>query len=74
VDPLPPLRLDCGRDDFLIEANRALHQRLHRAGIAHLYEEFPGGHDWSYWSRHLEDTLLFFGDQLASSLTATRPA
>ena len=63
--PLPALRLDCGRDDFLIEANRDLHRGLQAAGIAHVYEEFAGGHDWSYWALHLEDTLRFFGATLA---------
>ncbi len=64
--PLPALRLDCGHDDFLIEANRDLHQRLLEAGIDHVYEEFPGGHDWPYWARHFEDTLRFFGAALRS--------
>jgi len=38
------------------------------AGIAHVYEEFPGGHSWDYWSTHLERTLLFF----AAALSARR--
>ena len=61
---LPPLRIDCGRDDPLLEANRALHRALERAGVGHLYGERPGGHDWPYWARTLEDTLAFFGDAL----------
>lgn len=59
--PLPPLRFDCGREDPFIDANRALHAALDGAGIAHQYAEHDGGHDWSYWSRHVEDTLRFFG-------------
>jgi putative tributyrin esterase len=61
---LPPLRFDCGRDDAFIEANRALHAALDARRIAHQYAEHEGGHDWSYWSRHLEDTLRFFGAAL----------
>lgn len=57
---LPPVRFDCGKEDVLIEANRALHQRLDAAGIPHIYEEFDGAHTWDYWQRHLEDTLRFF--------------
>lgn len=57
---LPPLRFDCGVDDQLIKGNRLLHQQLTSAGIDHVYEEFPGAHQWSYWEKHLEDTLLFF--------------
>lgn len=57
---LPPLRFDCGSEDLLIEYNRNLHQELTRHGIAHLYQEFPGGHQWTYWQQHLADTLLYF--------------
>jgi S-formylglutathione hydrolase FrmB len=57
---LPPLRFDCGQGDPFLEPNRALHQALAAAGIAHEYEEPEGGHDWTYWSHHLEDTLRFF--------------
>ena len=58
---LPPLRFDCGRDDPYLAANRQLHADLTAGGIAHDYAEHAGGHDWGYWSRHLDDTLRFFG-------------
>jgi enterochelin esterase-like enzyme len=61
---LPPFRFDCGTEDWLLEPNRALHSGLEEAGIPHVYEEFPGAHEWSYWERHLEDTLRFFGEIL----------
>jgi enterochelin esterase-like enzyme len=64
---LPPLRLDCGVDDPFIEANRELHAQLTRAGIPHFYQEYPGGHDWSYWALHVEDTLRHFAAILAGS-------
>lgn len=57
---LPALRFDCGTEDPLLEANRALHQALRDQAIPHEYEEFPGGHEWPYWERHLTDTLRFF--------------
>ena len=60
-DTLPPLRFDCGVDDSLLEANRELHAALESAGIEHVYEEFPGGHEWPYWEEHLQETLKFFG-------------
>ncbi len=56
---LPPLRFDCGTEDDLIEENRALHRSLTEQGIAHQYEEFPGGHTWAYWQEHFEATLRF---------------
>lgn len=59
-DRLPPIRFDCGAGDPLIEHNRELHRALERAGVAHAYEEFPGGHEWSYWETHLADSLRFF--------------
>jgi len=62
--PLPKIRFDCGTEDPLLEANRALHSGLFAAQIPHHYEEFPGGHDWPYWELHLEETLRFFAASL----------
>ena len=59
-DQLPPVRFDCGTEDPLLEGNRLLRRQLTEAGIAHEYEEFPGGHEWSYWATHVEKTLRFF--------------
>lgn len=59
-EQLPPFRFDCGLDDNLLSANRALHAALEKLTIEHTYEEFPGGHEWPYWEAHLEKTLLFF--------------
>jgi enterochelin esterase-like enzyme len=56
---LPPIRFDCGKDDPLFHANRRLHEEFTKLGIAHVFEEFPGGHEWSYWRRHIRDTLRF---------------
>jgi putative tributyrin esterase len=58
-DALPPIGFDCGTTDPLIEPNRALHAGLDAADIAHQYQEFDGGHEWPYWSRHLQDALEF---------------
>jgi S-formylglutathione hydrolase FrmB len=59
---LPPLRFDCGSSDRLLADNRALHGALVAHGIDHVFEEFPGGHEWPYWEAHLADTLRFFAD------------
>ena len=61
---LPPLRFDCGSNDFLIEASRLLHRQLTDEGIEHQYEEFSGIHDWPYWTEHLTDSLRFFARHL----------
>ena len=66
---LPPLRFDCGRDDFLFEENNELHARLNKAKIPHTYQVFDGAHDWPYWSKHIRDTLLFFESVAAKAKT-----
>lgn len=62
---LPPLRLDCGAQDQLIVHNRLLHSQMLEQGIEHVYCEYPGGHEWSYWEKHVGESLLFFAQQLA---------
>jgi len=57
---LPRIRFDCGTHDQLLAANRTLHQKMESAGIAHTYEELPGGHDWDYWKSNLYRSLMFF--------------
>ena len=57
---LPHFRFDCGTEDLLIDFNRQLHKRLEENNIQHNYAEYPGGHEWDYWSKHIEDSLLFF--------------
>jgi S-formylglutathione hydrolase FrmB len=59
-DILPPLRMDCGTSDTLIEANRTLHMVLNSSGIQHQYFEYEGGHEWSCWEAHISDSLHFF--------------
>lgn len=55
-----PFRFDCGKSDELLAANRKLHKQLMKAGIAHDYEEFDGGHEWPYWEKHISRSILFF--------------
>jgi putative tributyrin esterase len=54
------LIIDCGVDDFLIEANRELHRRLVYTHTPHDYTERPGGHTWEYWQNSLPYHVLFF--------------
>lgn len=61
---LPPIRFDCGSDDLLINYNRELHKKMEKEGIPHVYEEYPGGHEWPYWSKHIITSLKFFSAQL----------
>jgi S-formylglutathione hydrolase FrmB len=61
---LPALRFDCGSDDLLIKYNRDLHDQLSKQNIPHIYEEFPGEHEWPYWTEHVRRSLRFFADRL----------
>lgn len=56
---IPALRFDCGHDDLLLSCNRAFHDHLQKLGIRHIYEEYPGGHEWSYWDEHVRQTIDF---------------
>lgn len=67
---LPPLALDCGVDDFLLEDNRRLHRELTAGGVAHSYVETEGGHEWPYWQRRLPVALRFFTGHLGSQGTS----
>lgn len=52
--------IDCGVDDFLIDVNRELHQRLLYNQVPHDYIERPGEHTWEYWQNSLPYHVLFF--------------
>jgi len=57
--PIPKLRVDCGKEDFLLHDNRVFHAYLVRLGIRHEYAEYPGGHEWGYWDQHIREALTF---------------
>lgn len=65
--PMPALLLDCGVDDFFLDANRRLHALLVQRRIPHDYAERPGGHDWAYWTRTLPHALAFFRERFDRS-------
>ncbi|MGE5653031.1 MAG: alpha/beta hydrolase [Bacillota bacterium] len=54
---LPAIGFDCGESDAFINHNRRLHHLLDRCGIAHGYQEFPGGHSWDYWDEHVRRAI-----------------
>ncbi|MEI6512975.1 MAG: alpha/beta hydrolase-fold protein [bacterium] len=55
-----PYYLSCGTDDGFIEDNRKMARVL---GESHypkfVYEEFPGGHSWDFWSTHLNNAICY---------------
>lgn len=40
--------------------NRLLYRQLSALEIPHHYEEFAGGHTWSYWQKQVERSFRFF--------------
>lgn len=57
---LPPMRLDCGSADKLIDGNRAFSAALKSRGIVHEFTVSDGAHHWGYWSSALPQSLKFF--------------
>jgi enterochelin esterase family protein len=51
------LWIACGKDDFLIERNRALVAALGKAGIKHEWRETEGAHTWMTWRTYLAEIL-----------------
>lgn len=45
----------CGKEDFLLKENQALHKLLDDQGVAHEWHETEGGHKWGVWRRYLAD-------------------
>lgn len=56
------LYIDCGIEDFFIDSNRALRQKLLDLKVPHDYSERPGGHTWDYWGRTIHYQMQFFAD------------
>lgn len=62
-----PVIIDCGVDDFLIDANREVHRRLLYNNTPHDYTERPGAHTWDYWQNSLPFHVLFFSKVLKTN-------
>lgn len=56
---VPAIRIDCGTEDFLLDQNQDFHRLLEKLQIPHEYQEFPGGHEWGYWDRHVQEAIAF---------------
>ncbi len=52
--------VDCGLQDYFIQANRNLHEKMMKQGLPHDYIERPGKHDWNYWRNAVPYQMLFF--------------
>ncbi len=53
------IRFDCGTEDSLFPDNVAFHEFLKENDIKHIFEEFPGTHNWDYWRAHVGAAIAF---------------
>lgn len=51
--------VDCGDDDFLLDANTCFYREMQRAKIPCEFRVRDGGHDWKYWRSSLCMALSF---------------
>jgi len=65
VAALPYFYLACGTQDPWAQTNRELSKLFTERKIAHEYRELPGGHDWKYWDRELQEILRIASQRLA---------
>ena len=61
---IPPMRIDCGTEDFLLDQNRGFHAHLDSLRIPHEYQEYPGSHNWAYWDEHVREAIAFHARNL----------
>ncbi|HEU6449817.1 MAG TPA: alpha/beta hydrolase-fold protein [Gemmatimonadaceae bacterium] len=71
---LPALYMDVGSDDHLADDTRVFHAELKLLGVPHEFAEYPGIHDWDYWSAHVGQSLAWLAEHIArpDSVTAAR--
>ncbi len=60
----PKLYQCCGTEDHNYEANIRFRDHAVQAGLDLTFSDGPGGHDWGYWDKHIQDVLGFFEKQL----------
>lgn len=70
IKSLPFLYLDCGTEDFLIGDNRNFSALLVEKKVPHEFRQLPGGHDWPYWDRQVQEILKLAAARLAAPADA----
>lgn len=56
--------ISCGTEDFFININRELHEKMKDNNLKHTYIESPGGHSWDYWKEEIKFQMLYFSNYL----------
>ncbi len=54
---LPKLYMTCGTEDFLYPTNIKIRDLCKKLHIDMMYEEWSGGHEWSFWDDSIEKML-----------------
>jgi enterochelin esterase family protein len=65
-EPRPTIRIEVGREDPYLGANRHLRSALGSLGIAVHYGEGPGAHDWRYWRRLTPEVLAWLSARIGA--------
>lgn len=52
-----------GSGDPFLDADRTLSKTLAEKKVPVVYHEYPGGHDYAFWSSHASELLSFFAGQ-----------
>jgi len=53
----PKLYQACGTEDFLYKVNVEARRRIEEMGADLKYEEGPGGHNWDFWDKYIQNIL-----------------
>lgn len=61
------LFIDCGTEDFFLEVNNKLHEKLNYLRIPHQYLTMPGQHNDAYWRRSIDYQMAFFAQCFAEA-------
>lgn len=73
VKALPFLYLDCGTEDFLISNSRDFSGLLVEKKVPHEFRQLPGGHEWPYWDRQVQEVLRLAAQRLAAPAVGAGP-
>ena len=56
----PNIFMDMGEDDTELSFNATLEEMLTHLGVPHEWHLYPGAHDETYWSEHVEEYLRWY--------------
>ncbi len=57
--------IDTAQEDPFLERVEMLHQLLMARGVDHVFQVYPGAHDYYYWHEHSVDYLRFYSQVLS---------